>query len=229
MRIFTPVASMGWPPFSVQSWLLAVVLSALIARYVAAGRKDRLERRRIDPQRRAILRLGGVLALGFAALGGRLLQITVTDADQIQDRTGRDDGGNVLSNPRTIDAALTEHRGRILDRAGEVLAESARISVTWQRMYPASEAAHVLGYFSPLRYGANGVELASNDDLSGRAPRTIPELIDFAIFSRQLSGHDVRLTIDLPLQRMAATLLDGVMGSTILMEAATGKVLAMAS
>jgi hypothetical protein len=75
----TRVADLDWLPFSIQSWLLAVVLLAVIARYVRADRKERWERRRVDPQRRAVVRLGGVLALGFAALGARLVQITVTD------------------------------------------------------------------------------------------------------------------------------------------------------
>ena len=216
-------------PFPVQAWLLGVVIAILIWRTARSGRKDRLERKRVDPQRRAILRLGGALTLGFIALGGRLLQITVTDADRIENRTGRDDDGNVLSNPRTIDAALTERRGRILDRNGEVLAESEQVGGVWRRRYPVPEAAHVLGYFSPLRYGAAGTELASNDDLSGRAPRTLPELIDYAVFNEQLAGHDVHLTIDLSLQRLAGAMLDGMTGSAMLMEVVTGRILAMAS
>lgn len=219
----------AWLPLSIQTWLLIAVLSVIVWRTVRSGRGSLLGRRPVDPQRRAILRLGAALSLGFAALGVRLLQLTVTDADQIRRRTGRDEVGNVLSNPRSIESALTERRGRILDRNDQTLAESERIDGIWHRRYPAPEGAHLLGYFSPLRYGAVGLEQASNDDLSGRAPRTLPELIDAAVFSQQLDGHDVRLTIDLSLQRLAAALLDGVTGSVVLMEVDTGRVLAMAS
>lgn len=216
-------------PLSTQTWLLLTVVMVIGIRVIRSSRRARAEQRSVDPQRRAILRLSSALAVGFVALGGRLLQITVTDADPIQTRTGTDDEGNVLSNPRTVDLALREQRGQIQDRRGAVLAESERIAGVWHRRYLAPEAAHLLGYFSPLRYGAAGVEESSNDDLSGRGPRTLGEVVNTAVFSEQLDGHDVRLTIDQPLQQLAAALLDGTTGSAILLETGTGKILAMAS
>ena len=92
----------SWLPFSIQTWLLIAVITVAIWRTARSDRGAGPQQRTVDPQRRAVLRLGAALSLGFVALGGRLLQITITDADKIHDRTGRDDEGNVLSNPRTL-------------------------------------------------------------------------------------------------------------------------------
>jgi peptidoglycan glycosyltransferase len=184
---------------------------------------------RLDPQRRALAKLGLALSLGFVCLLARLLQVTVFGSERISDRTGADASGDVLSNPRTIRAALNEGRGRVLDRNGETLAETVRSGGSIDRAFHLPEAAHLLGYFSPLRYGLAGVEQSRNSELTGSDALTVREAISSIVRATGEQGHDVRLSIDSGLQRAAANLLSGAVGSATLIEAASGRVLAMAS
>ena len=186
-------------------------------------------RQHLDPNRRALLRVGAVLGIGLAGLATRLLAITVTNADQISTKRGVAPDGDVLSNPRLISRQIRSQRGRILDRNGEVLASSEEADAVWERLYPVSEAAHILGFFSPLRFGTAGVEDSRDGTLAGGDPLTVTEAIDAGLFLRTMPGHDVRLTIDLELQRLAASLLQDVTGSAILLDHQTGRILAMAS
>ena len=69
-------------------------------------------------------------------------------------------------NPRVLSAFYDPNRGRILDRDGNVLAESLPSGV---RHYTDASTAHLVGYLDP-RYGSQGIELAFNEVLSGTAP-----------------------------------------------------------
>ena len=55
------------------------------------------------------------------------------------------------------------------------------------------------------------------------------EAIESIVRGSGTVGHDVQLTIDGDLQALAAQLLTGVVGSAILIEPDTGRILAMAS
>jgi penicillin-binding protein A len=183
----------------------------------------------LDPQRRILVNLGLVLTLGLIGLIGRLLFVSIIRANTVRTRTGSDANGDVLSNPRVIGATLSPGRGRILDRNGEILAESIGQGNISERAFHSPESAHLLGYFSPLRYGLAGVEGTRNQELSGTDPITVREAIESIVRSGQRAGHDVRLTIDADLQRFAAEMLAGVVGSATLIDPRTGRILAMAS
>src|SRR5688572_5146749 len=75
-------------------------------------------RRPLDPQRRTLVNLGIVLTLGLVGLIGRLVFVSVIRANAVRTRSGADEKGDVLSNPRIIGATLSPGRGRILDRKG---------------------------------------------------------------------------------------------------------------
>ena len=182
-----------------------------------------------DPQRRAMSRLAFILSLGLIGLVGRLLFVSVIGSRSISERAGEDASGDVLSNPRLIASSLSPGRGRILDRRGEVLAETIDDDGRPQRVFHFPEAAHVLGYFSPLRYGLAGIEGSRNGALTGTDPLTFGEAIEAILRSSVGRGHDIRLTIDAGLQRLAANMLVGVTGSATLIEAQSGRILAMAS
>lgn len=109
--------------------------------------------------------------------------------------------------------SLAQPLGRVLDRNG---AELARYEYHehLRRSYPAAGAAvHVVGYWTgPIRDGV-GVEKALtlvNDSLHDDLP------------------HDVRLSLDLRLQREAMRGLNGRIGAVVVMDVANGEVLAMA-
>ena len=119
-------------------------------------------------------------------------------------------------------------RGRILDRDGDVLAVT-EIGPDGEprRVYTSSGAVHVLG-FTSTRVGATGVESAAADRLMGRtSPSPRDTWLDLLHEAR--AGEDVRLTIDLDVQRAAEAGLAGTAGAVVALDPVTGQVLAMAS
>ena len=118
-------------------------------------------------------------------------------------------------------------RGRILDNDGDVLAETI-ISEdgTETRNYPYGDVfAHVVGYDS---MGKSGLESTENFDL----------LTSNAFFLERLAkefkeekniGDNIITTLDRELQQAAYDALGSYKGAVIVMEASTGKVLAMVS
>ena len=129
-------------------------------------------------------------------------------------------------NPRAAAAAAA--RASIIDREGRVLANSVRLADgAYERRYPfGASSAPVTGY-STYRHGNSGTEavwntvLTSGDDaaqwfgpLTPRADQTQASL---------------QLTIDAKLQQLAYQLLGSRRGAIVLLEPATGAILAMAS
>ena len=138
------------------------------------------------------------------------------------------DGAELAAHPLNARAALMEkdiRRGRILDRAGNVLAESAADGV---RSYPYGRVlAPVTGYQTE-RYGAAGIEQTQGLALSGvttDAARVGP----LRTLLRSDVGYDVRLTVDASLSQTAWNALGGRRGAVVVLDAATGAVLAMVS
>lgn len=118
-------------------------------------------------------------------------------------------------------------RGNILDNDGNVLAETiVSEDGTEYRNYPYGEVyAHVVGYDS---LGKSGLESTENFDL----------LTSNAFFLERLAkefreeknmGDTVVTTLDTELQKAAYDALGSYKGAVVVMEASTGKVLAMVS
>lgn len=118
-------------------------------------------------------------------------------------------------------------RGQILDNEGDVLAETiVSEDGTEIRNYPYGDVfAHVVGYDS---MGKSGLESTENFDL----------LTSNAFFLERLAkefkeekniGDNVITTLDSELQQAAYDALGSYKGAVIVMEASTGKVLAMVS
>lgn len=118
-------------------------------------------------------------------------------------------------------------RGKILDNDGDVLAETiVSEDGTETRNYPYGNVfAHVVGYDS---MGKSGLESTENFDL----------LTSNAFFLERLAkefqeekniGDNVITTLDSELQQVAYDALGSYKGAVIVMEASTGKVLAMVS
>jgi len=118
-------------------------------------------------------------------------------------------------------------RGKILDNKGNVLAEtSVAEDGTETRNYPYGDVfAHVVGYDS---MGKSGLESTENFDL----------LTSNAFFLERLAkefreekniGDNVVTTLDTELQQAAYDALGNYKGAVMVMEASTGKVLAMVS
>jgi len=180
---------------------------------------------------RTAVQLGAVFMALFVVAMVQLLRTQVTLSKTIQRRTGVDPvTGEVLGNPRLAGGELRVKRGAIRDRTGAALAESVpEADGVFRRVVPDLAAAEVVGYFSPLLYGASGLERAYDAELSGRggpgsANRVIDELLGVP---RQ--GLDLGLSLDLGLQRLARELMMGRPGGVALLDARTGATLALAT
>ncbi|MFO0552102.1 MAG: penicillin-binding protein [Polyangiaceae bacterium] len=114
-----------------------------------------------------------------------------------------------------------------------------------RRFYPNKElAGALLGFVAPDGDGREGLELALNEELKGK-PAEVHGLRDRAgrlLFSegleneQALAGHNVYLTIDRAIQFTAERELEAALktyeaqgGSIVVMDPATGEILAMAS
>lgn len=140
-----------------------------------------------------------------------------------------------VSNPRIRAEEEETLRGSILDRRGEKLAYSEKLSDGKQkRVYAKGETfAHIIGYNSYL-YGKTGIELAYNDSLQG----TNYEGDILGVFFRGLKeninkdekrGHDIYLTIDSKVQNTAYKMLGNDRGAVVAMNPKTGEVIALVS
>lgn len=146
--------------------------------------------------------------------------------------------------------STTGSRGEILDRNGNVLATN---NENGEREYPYGEiTAHLVGYVRGISeeeleanegkgytessiIGKNGLEAAFEDKLRGKngtgiyivnANETVVETI---AKTNVEDGEDIRITIDINLQKDIYNELDGDNGFSIAMNPKTGDILAMVS
>ena len=168
-----------------------------------------------------LTRLITVFALLFAALIANLTFIQVVQADELQNRS---------DNNHTLQRIAEQQRGAIVTSDNVVLAESIPQSDgTYERVYPqGSLAAHVVGYTSQ-RFGSTGVENTMGSTLVGEEHfETIGDAIR-AYAGERPQGNDVVLTINSKIQRAAEGVLHGQKGACVVLDTATGAVLAEAS
>jgi peptidoglycan glycosyltransferase len=134
--------------------------------------------------------------------------------------------------------SISSPRGLILAGDGEtVLARSEKRETpqgpVYDRVYPlGAPFSNVVGYWS-TRYGATGIEIANNTDLSSIAgePQTLDDLINRATGGPQ-PGNNVVLTLDPELQELAYQELQQSVtgrGSIVAINPKNGEILAMAT
>lgn len=132
------------------------------------------------------------------------------------------------ANPRIANAEKSIWRGSIVDRNGEILAESLERGLD-SRMYrgPGS-LAPLIGYAHPT-LGKSGLESAMDQWLSGRGWSYSRTGLLSTISRQPDRGYSVRLTIDSGVQRACEAALAGRRGAAVVVDAASGEVLAAAS
>ena len=184
----------------------------------------------VPPLGRSALRMTMVFLSIMTLFAVQLLRVQVVMSDSIVHRVGIDPAtGDVVSNPLLTNAALATARGTILDRDRRPLATTTRAEGIARRLYPEPAAAAVTGYFSPLLYGATGLEASWDDELAGRAGgNTLLRALD-DLRGLPPRGSDLTLTLDLDLQRQAHAALGDRPGAAVLLDVETGAVLALAS
>lgn len=136
-----------------------------------------------------------------------------------------------ISNQRVIEEEKNTIRGMILDRYGEVLAETDKKG---ERKYPfGSSFGNVTGYISN-RFGKAGVEAFYNNILLGREQflgdiRDVFSSLRQSVLGQKKKGDNVVLTIDSKLQNKIYNSFRNDKGAAVCINPKTGEILAMVS
>ena len=136
----------------------------------------------------------------------------------------------MLGNPynkRVNAMAERVQRGRILSQDGTILAETVlNVNGSEIRYFPYGEAfAHVTGYIDE---GKTAVESLANYYLLQSHQNPITRFFN-DLSGDKNKGDDVVTTVDWDLQMAAYEAMDGRKGAVVVLEASTGKILAMVS
>lgn len=177
--------------------------------------------RRDDPSGLAtgyVYRLALFFVAGFLVLSGALVYWQVLRAADV---------GQSPANPRTVLAERQVVRGTIVDRHGALLAQSDAAHPGVRR-YTQDSLSNVIGYDS-ARYGQADLEASFNRYLDGQVGALPGQpALDTALHLPR-RGDNLTLTIDLGLQRLADTALGNRKGVVLVLQPATGAVLALVS
>ena len=168
---------------------------------------------------RQVRRVGIAVVVCFLALFVQLNYLQVFSAHSL------------ANNPRNVRAVLRDYsqpRGAILTSDGVVVARSEPIKDEFERLrtYPTGPLfGHVSGFFS-FTLGASAVEDAYNSDLSGRNPsQQLHNLGDWLI-GKESTG-DAVLSLSNTAQEAARDALGDRRGSVVVLDPATGEVVAL--
>lgn len=132
------------------------------------------------------------------------------------------------ANPRIANAEKGIWRGSIVDRNGEVLAESLERGADSRVYRGPGSLAPLVGYAHPT-LGKSGLESTMDPWLTGRGWSYSRTGLLSTISRQPERGYSVRLTIDSHTQRACEAALAGRRGAAVVLDAANGEVLAAAS
>jgi cell division protein FtsW (lipid II flippase) len=136
---------------------------------------------------------------------------------------------NRTDNPRLAISDRYVPRGSILDRNNQPIDVTEGQSSTYHRVYLYPDLAPVTGYIHPT-YGQAGLEASLDDYLRGLQGNPASLISwDHLLYGTPPPGLNVRLSLDLELQKQADQSLGDHKGAVILMNAQTGEILVMAS
>lgn len=199
------------------SSLLTSFLSLLILLHISNRPADRVA---LVPNTRPYLHLGGFLLSGLGAVSLIAGWWAFYRGPDLLERT---------DNPRRAIADRYVRRGTLLDRHNEPLADTSGPpgELTRQALYP--QLGPIIGYTNPI-YGQSGLEASLDPYLRGlRGNPSSTIWWNHLLYGQPPPGVDVRLSLDLDLQRTADQLLRERPGALVLLNAQTGEILAMAS
>jgi peptidoglycan glycosyltransferase len=171
---------------------------------------------------RAISRVGFAVVVLLLVLVGQLTYLQVLDANSLADDS---------RNSRTYLRDFSRPRGAIVSADGKILARSVDSDDEYerQRIYPFGELfAQTVGYQSVV-VGSTGVERAYNAALTGR-DRNGLRLKDLGdLFVNKDPTANVVLSLRTDAQLLAKQALGDQRGSVVVIEPATGAIVAMYS
>jgi penicillin-binding protein A len=133
------------------------------------------------------------------------------------------------ANTRAVEEEMKIQRGLILSADGEELARNKQEGQYYLREYPTGALTEPwLGYNS-LRYGRAGIERVYNEELTGQAGLLGITSSWSQILGKDQQGSDLKLTIEMKVQRVAAQALGDQKGAVVALDPRTGAILAMVS
>ncbi|QMU96788.1 penicillin-binding protein 2 [Microbacterium esteraromaticum] len=167
-------------------------------------------------------RLSFVILAMFLSLFVATSWIQVVDADNLAQNT---------ANTRTrLDSYQIQRGSIIVDGTAIATSVPADDRYQYQRVYsdPALWAP-ITGYYNPVLDSRTGIEQALNSELSGTGANAFFGEIERILSGQPQQGLSVELTMDPRVQRAAYDAMQGLQGSVVAIEPATGRVLAMVS
>ncbi|HEX7541754.1 MAG TPA: FtsW/RodA/SpoVE family cell cycle protein [Anaerolineales bacterium] len=166
------------------------------------------------------LTLAGLIGLGLFALAAMNAWWAVWRGPDILERT---------DNARRSIADRYVKRGSLLDRHETPINLTEGKSGDYLRIYLYPALAPVSGYTNPT-YGQSGLEASLDLYLRGLQGNPASSIWwDHLVYGQPPPGLNMRLSLDLELQRRADELLGDHKGAIVLINAASGEILAMAS
>jgi peptidoglycan glycosyltransferase len=120
-------------------------------------------------------------------------------------------------------------RGVIVSADGVELAVNRKAGLYYLREYPEGALVSPWVGYNSLRYGRAGIERVYNEELSGQTGLLGITGYWDRILGRTHRGADLKLTVDLAVQRVAAQALGDRKGAVVALDPRTGAVLAMVS
>lgn len=134
-----------------------------------------------------------------------------------------------LDNPRRTITSLYVPRGTLLDRRNQPIALTTGEAGQFSRTVTYPALGPVVGYTNSI-YGHAGLEAALDDYLRGLQGNPASQIWWYElVYSQHPPGLDVRLSLDLQLQKTADDLLGDRRGAIVLLNASNGEILALAS
>ena len=172
------------------------------------------------PKPQPYLILAGLIGLGLSALAVTNAWWAVWRSPAILERT---------DNARRSISDRYVKRGSILDRNEVPINLTLGTSGDYTRVYLYPNLASITGYTNAL-YGQAGLEASLDHYLRGLQGNPASSIWwDHIVYGQPPPGLDVRLSIDLEIQRTADELLGSHKGAIVLLNASTGEILGMAS
>ena len=133
------------------------------------------------------------------------------------------------ANTRAVEEEMKIERGLILSADGEQLAKNRQDGQYFLREYPlGSLTSPWLGYNS-LRYGRAGIERVYNEELTGQTGLLGVTGSWSQVLGQNQRGADLKLTVQMKVQRVAAKALGERKGAVVALDPRTGAILAMVS
>ena len=199
------------------SSLLTSTLALLILLFISSQPEDEPAPL---PSPQPYLILAGLIGLGLSALAITNAWWAIWRGPTLLART---------DNARRSISDRYVRRGSLLDRNAIPINLTRGSSANYTRVYLYPELGSITGYTHPV-YGQAGLEASLDPYLRGLQGNPASSIWwDHLVYGQPPPGLDVRLSLDLALQQHADSLLGKHAGAVVLLNAASGEILVMAS